>query len=79
MSRAFLEHHAHRFWLDVFETNIRARRVYESYDFRYDGVMREAILRDGEYHTLALMSLLDHEYTSRQRPGVQTVTSPVRS
>ena len=79
MSRAFLEHHAHRFWLDVFETNIRARRVYEGYGFRYDGVMREAILRDGEYHTLALMSLLDHEYTSRQRPGVQTVTSPVRS
>ena len=79
MSRAFLAHYAHRFWLDVFETNIRARRVYESYGFRYDGVMREAILRDGEYHTLALMSLLDHEYTSRQRPGVQTVTSPVRS
>ena len=70
MSCAFLEHHAHRFWLDVFETNIRARRVYESYGFRYDGVMREAILRDGEYHTLALMSMLDREYTSRQQPGV---------
>jgi diamine N-acetyltransferase len=77
MSRAFLEHHAHRFWLDVFETNLRARRVYESYGFRYDGVMREAILRDGEYHTLALMSLLDREYTSRQQPGVQAVTTPV--
>ena len=76
MSRAFLEYHAHRFWLDVFETNIRARRVYESYGFRYDGVMREAILRDGEYHTLALMSVLDREYTSRQHPGVQGVTSP---
>jgi RimJ/RimL family protein N-acetyltransferase len=79
LSRAFLEHHAHRFWLDVFETNIRARRVYESYGFRYDGVMREAILRDGEYHTLALMSLLDREYTSRQQPGVQTVTTPSHS
>jgi RimJ/RimL family protein N-acetyltransferase len=79
MSRTFLEHHAHRFWLDVFETNIRARRVYESYGFRYDGVMREAILRDGEYHTLALMSLLDREYTSRQQPAVQTVTTPSHS
>jgi RimJ/RimL family protein N-acetyltransferase len=79
MSRAFLEHHAHRFWLDVFETNIRARRVYESYGFLYDGVIREAILRDGEYHTLALMSLLDREYTSKQQPGVQTVTSPSRT
>lgn len=79
MSRAFLEHRAHRFWLDVFETNLRARRIYESYGFRYDGVMREAILRDGEYHTLALMSLLDREYTSRQQPSVQTVTAPART
>src|SRR5437660_502068 len=48
ISRAFLHHHAHRFWLDVFETNARARRVYEGYGFRYEGVMREAILVDGE-------------------------------
>jgi RimJ/RimL family protein N-acetyltransferase len=65
MDRTFLHHHAHRFWLDVFETNVRARRVYEGYGFRYDGVMREAILLDGEYHTLTLMSLLDREYTAR--------------
>jgi diamine N-acetyltransferase len=76
MDRAFLEHRAHRFWLDVFETNARARRVYEGYGFHYDGVMREAILLDGEYHTLALMSLLDREYTARQQRGPHTVTSP---
>jgi diamine N-acetyltransferase len=64
ISRAFLHHHAHRLWLDVFETNARARRLYEVYGFRYDGVLREAILRDGKYHTLALMSLLDREYTA---------------
>jgi RimJ/RimL family protein N-acetyltransferase len=74
ISRVFLHHRAHRFWLDVFETNIRARRVYEGYGFRHDGVMREAILRDGEYHTLALMSLLDREYTARQQQAAQKVT-----
>ena len=79
MSRAFEHHRAHRFWLDVFETNRRARRVYEAYGFRYDGVMREAILLDGQYHTLALMSLLDREYTASQQPGADTVTSAVRS
>jgi RimJ/RimL family protein N-acetyltransferase len=79
MSRAFLDHRAHRFWLDVFETNARARRVYEGYGFRYDGVMREAILRDGEYHTLALMSLLDREYTARQQQDLHTVTVASRS
>jgi hypothetical protein len=42
-------------------------------------VLREAILRDGEYHTLALMSLLDREYTARQQPGSIAVTSAVGS
>jgi diamine N-acetyltransferase len=79
MSRAFQHHHAHRFWLDVFETNARARRIYAVYGFHYDGVLREAILLDGEYHTLALMSLLDREYTARQQPGSITVTSALGS
>lgn len=79
MSRVFEHHRAHRFWLDVFETNARARRVYEAYGFRYDGVLREAILLDGEYRTLALMSLLDREYTASQQRGTDVVTSAVRS
>jgi diamine N-acetyltransferase len=79
MSRAFQHHRAHRFWLDVFETNVRARRIYEAYGFHYDGVLREAILLDGEYHTLALMSLLDREYTARQQPGPIAVTSVLGS
>lgn len=79
MSRVFQHHRAHRFWLDVFETNVRARRIYEAYGFHYDGVLREAILLDGEYHTLALMSLLDREYTARQQPGSIAVTSALVS
>jgi RimJ/RimL family protein N-acetyltransferase len=79
MVRAFLHHHAHRLWLDVFETNARARRIYEDYGFRYDGVLREAILRDGAYHTLALMSLLEDEYTARQQRSAQAVTTTTPS
>jgi diamine N-acetyltransferase len=75
MWRAFVHHRAHRLWLDVFDTNARARRVYEAYGFREEGAMREAILRDGEYHTLVLMSLLDREYTARQHQTVDAVTS----
>jgi diamine N-acetyltransferase len=66
--RTFLHHRAHRFWLDVFETNVRARHLYEAHGFRYDGVLRDAILRDGEYHSLVLMSLLDQEYALRPMP-----------
>lgn len=74
MARSFTQHGAHRLWLDVFETNARARRVYEGYGFRYEGVMRESILRDGAYHNQALMSLLDREYIASQQPPAKPVT-----
>lgn len=61
----FEELHAHRFFLDVFEDNPRARHLYESFGFQYEGVLREAALRDGAYCNLCLMSMLDSEYTHR--------------
>jgi diamine N-acetyltransferase len=60
---AFEEFHAHRLFLDVFDDNARARHLYESFGFQYEGVMREAAYRDGQYCSLHLMSLLDREYT----------------
>jgi diamine N-acetyltransferase len=63
--RAFGEYSAHRLFLDVFETNDRARHVYETFGFRKEGVMRDAIYRDGTYHSLVLMSLLDYEYGAK--------------
>ena len=61
----FEEFHAHRFFLDVFEDNLRARHLYERFGFQYEGVLREAALRDGAYCNLCLMSLLDREYARR--------------
>lgn len=60
--RAFDEWGAHRLWLDVYETNSRAKQVYEAFGFQVEGVMRESCFRDGEYHSQVLMSLLDREY-----------------
>jgi len=59
---AFGKHRAHRLFLDVFVTNDRARHVYENFGFRKEGIMRDAIYRDGAYHSLVLMSLLESEY-----------------
>jgi diamine N-acetyltransferase len=58
----FREAGAHRLFLDVFEDNSRARHVYESLGFRYEGVMREAANRDGQWCNLHLMSMLESEY-----------------
>lgn len=58
---AFDELGAHRFWLDVFTDNRRARRLYLSEGFREEGVMRECARRDGQWASLVLMSLLEQE------------------
>ena len=65
ISVAFNEYHAHRLFLDVYEDNARARHLYESVGFQYEGVIREAARRDGEYVSLRLMSMLDREYAQQ--------------
>jgi diamine N-acetyltransferase len=65
---SFEELHAHRLFLDVYQDNARARHLYESLGFVYEGVMREAARRrDGTYCNLCLMSMLEHEYAVRKR------------
>lgn len=76
VDRVFQHHGAHRLWLDVFVTNTRARRLYTSLGFRVEGLLRDSILRDGEFHSQVLMSLLEHEYTGRQQQDAGVVTSP---
>ena len=59
---AFEELGAHRLWLDVMETNLRARRLYESGGFVAEGVLRECLRAEGGWESLVLMSLLEQEY-----------------
>jgi diamine N-acetyltransferase len=66
LKTAFEELGAHRLYLDVFEDNARARHVYESLGFVYEGTLREAARRDGKYSSLRLMSILDREYAQRR-------------
>ena len=52
----------HRLWLDVLETNDRARHLYRSEGFKEEGKLRDCILINGKYNSLILMSLLENEY-----------------
>lgn len=63
----FEDLHAHRFFLDVFEDNARARHLYESLGFVYEGTMRDAAHRDGAWCNLRLMSMLESEYQARKQ------------
>ncbi len=62
MQKVFEDYKAHRFWLDVFEYNHRARHVYKSLGFKEEGKLREAFKREDKYHSLLIMSILKHEY-----------------
>ena len=63
VKRECFEHlKAHRLWLDVLETNDRARALYASSGFRVEGVRRENIQKGDGFASLVLMSMLSSEY-----------------
>jgi diamine N-acetyltransferase len=65
LDHAFGELGAHRVWLDVMPHNQRARRAYEAVGFIEEGLMRDALLIDGAYESLVVMSVLEPEWRAR--------------
>ena len=55
----------HRIELNVFDYNERAIRCYEKAGFQREGVQRDALFYNHQYHDSILMSMLDHEYRDR--------------
>jgi RimJ/RimL family protein N-acetyltransferase len=62
----FMELNLNRVGLTVFSYNTRAMTSYRKVGFQQEGVMRQAILRDGEYHDIVLMSILRSEWDMLQ-------------
>jgi RimJ/RimL family protein N-acetyltransferase len=52
----------HRIQLDVYDLNDRAQHIYEAVGFRREGVLREAVFRDGAYHSVHRMAMLAAEW-----------------
>lgn len=62
LTHVFQQLGAHRLWLDVFSTNSRALHIYRKAGFQQEGILREAVYRDGAFHDLLLLSILDREF-----------------
>jgi diamine N-acetyltransferase len=62
-----------RVWLDVYDINPGARRVYERVGFVHEGVLRHAVFREGEYVDVHRMAILADEWRlarpGSERPG----------
>jgi RimJ/RimL family protein N-acetyltransferase len=56
-----------RIWLDVYDFNERARRVYERLGFVHEGTLRHAAFRDGRHVDVHRMAVLREEWRSPVR------------
>ncbi|MET8865115.1 GNAT family protein [Nonomuraea sp. NPDC004580] len=55
----------HRVRLEVYAFNERARHVYEKAGFVAEGVERDALLWEGEWHDVVVMAILRPEWQAR--------------
>lgn len=55
----------HRIELEVYTFNSRAAHVYESVGFVREGVRRQTLFYNHEYHDVVMMSMLENEYRER--------------
>lgn len=62
LNYAFLEMNLHRVSLRVFSFNNRALGLYNSIGFTREGVSRQALYRNGEWHDIVHMGILKQEY-----------------
>ncbi len=61
LDATFGEQQAHRIQLDCYEDNVRAQRAYARAGFRAEGLLRDAVRRDGVWTSLVLMAMLESD------------------
>ena len=63
-----------RIWLDVYDFNPGARRVYERVGFAHEGILRHAFFREGRFVDVHRMSMLAGEWRARHQPAEDATT-----
>ena len=63
----FLEMNLHRISLRVFSFNNRAINLYEKLGFQQEGKSRESIYRNGKWHDIIHMSIIQNKYVEKMK------------
>jgi RimJ/RimL family protein N-acetyltransferase len=58
----FSEQNVHRVTIETYETNIRAIHFFKKLGFKQEGIVREAVYIDKEYHNIVALGLLKREF-----------------
>jgi diamine N-acetyltransferase len=66
LDHGFLNLNLHRIYLTVLEYNERAIKMYENAGFRREGILREAIFKNGSFHDLIVMSILNADRNGKK-------------
>ncbi len=61
----FMTLNLNRIMLDVYETNLRAIRSYEKAGFVHEGRKRQAMVQDGKYIDVLIMSVLRKDWAAK--------------
>ena len=59
---AFKNLKLHRIELEVFDYNPRAKAMYEKCGFKEEGIKRDALFINEEFHNIYIMSILSYEF-----------------
>lgn len=62
LNYAFLEMNLHRVSLRVFSFNEKAIKLYTKMGFQQEGISRQSVFRDGSWHDIIHMGILQHEW-----------------
>jgi len=60
----FHELNLHRMYLQVFDFNDKAIKMYEKIGFQIEGKLREAYFTQNAFHDILVMSILENEFPS---------------
>ena len=52
----------HRLWLDVYDDNVKAIKLYESEGFIMEGILRDSVKSETGYRSQRIYSILENEY-----------------